>query len=102
MIFNVGRGDPNRQDSGFSSILARVREDGMGFYIGEGNQGVGMRSMIANNDWLKIYWSFVSPQRGKWLRNIFGQPSAKPQRTYTFDLRGFTQASQEMAVACKW
>jgi len=79
-----------------------VREDGMGFYIGEGNQGVGMRSMIANNDWLKIYWSFVSPQRGKWLRNIFGQPSAKPQRTYTFDLRGFTQASQEMAVACKW
>jgi hypothetical protein len=102
IVFGVGRGNPDQQGSGPSSVFARVREDGMGFYIGEGDQGFGMRSMIANNDWLKIYWSFVSPTRGKWMKEIFGQPTAKPQRSYTFDLRGFDQATREMAIACKW
>ena len=102
VVFNVGRGNPNQQGAGPSSIFARIREDGMGFYIGEGDQGVGMRAMIASNDWLKVYWSFVSPTRGKWMKYIFGEPTAKPQRTYTFYLHGFAQATQEMAIACKW
>jgi len=102
LIFEVGKGSTESKGSGPSSLYARIREDGMGFYIGEGQQGLSMRAMLANNDWMKVYWQFVAPSRGKLLNDILGQPAAKPQRSYTFDLRGFSQTSNRMAVACGW
>jgi hypothetical protein len=102
LIYGVGKGSTEAQGSGPASIYARIREDGMGFYIGEGKQGLSMSAMLANNDWMKVYWQFVAPSRGELLKNLLGQPSAKPQRNYTFDLRGFSQASSRMALACGW
>lgn len=102
LIYAVGKGIAEGNGSGLASIYARIREDGMGFSIGEGQQGLSMRAMLANNDWMKVYWQFVAPSRGKLLNDILGQPSAKPQRNYTFDLRGFSQASNRMAAACGW
>ncbi len=100
--FDVGTGNLNSKGSGPSLVNSRIREDGMGFYIGEGNQGLGMASMVSRNDWIKIYWNFVAPSRGKLLNNILGQPDSKPQRNYTFDLRGFHQVRDVMARACSW
>jgi hypothetical protein len=102
LVYVVGKGSTEGKGSGPALIYGRIREDGMGFYIGEGQQGLSMRAMIANNDWMRIYWQFVAPSRGKLLEHIFGKPSAKPLREYTFDLRGFTHASNHMALACGW
>jgi hypothetical protein len=102
LIYGVGKGSTEGKGSGPSSVYSRIREDGMGFYIGEGQQGLSMRAMLVNNDWMKIYWQFVASSRGKLLNDILGQPSAKPQRSYTFDLRGFSQASNRFVLACGW
>jgi hypothetical protein len=101
-VFDVGTGNANNKGSGPSLVYSRVREDGMGFYIGEGSQGLGIATMISRNDWIKIYWSFVTPSRGKLLNNILGQPEAKPQKHYVFDVRGFHHARDLMAKACGW
>jgi hypothetical protein len=101
-VFDVGTGNANNKGSGPSLVYSRIREDGMGFYIGEGSQGLGMASMVSRNDWIKIYWNFVTPSRGKLLNNILGQPESKPQKHYGFDLRGFHQARDIMAKACGW
>jgi hypothetical protein len=102
LVFGVGKGSIEGKGSGPSSIYSRIREDGMGFYIGEGQQGLSMKAMLANNDWMKVYWQFVAASRGKLLNDILGQASAKPQRTYTFDLRGFSQAAHNIAIGCRW
>jgi hypothetical protein len=102
LVFKVGRGSTETKGSAPSSVYARIREDGMGFYVGEGEQGLSMRAMIAKNDWMKVYWQFVAPSRGRFLTDILGQPSAEPQRTYTFDLRGFDGVSRTMSAACGW
>lgn len=102
LAFDVGVGALQNKGSGPSFINARIREDGMGMYLGEGSQGLGMKSMIANNDWMKVYWSFATPSRGKWISNIIGQPSAKPQKQYSFDLRGFNDAIRLAAPYCGW
>jgi hypothetical protein len=98
----VGNGSIDGKGSGPAMLNSRIREDAMGFYLGEAQQGLGMAAMISNNDWLKIYWDFVAPNRGRMLKEIFGQPAATPQRQYTFDLRGFHRARDSMAQACRW
>lgn len=102
VIFGFSRGSQESKSSGFSSIYARVVEDRTGLYLGEGQQGLSMVSMLENNDWMKVYWQFVAPSRGKWLSNIIGEPSSTPQRSYTFDLRGFGVATLHMKSACGW
>lgn len=102
LVFGVGKGSTEGKGSGPSSIFARIREDGMGFYISEGQQGLSMSAMLANNDWMKVYWQFVAPSRSKLMKDILGQPSSKPLQSHTFDLRGFSQATNRMGVACRW
>ena len=100
--FTVGKGSPGSSPSGTSEANGRISEEGIGFYLATQQQGIAVNAMIFNNDWMSVIWSFAAPSRGKLMTQLFGKPTHKPQRNYTFDLRGYREATREMAAACQW
>jgi len=102
IYFAVGQGEHRVGSGSISEAQGRVREDGKGFYFGQGQQGISVTSIIGRNDWLQIYWDFAAPSRSRIMRNIFGNPAREPQKEYLFDTSGFVSATREMARACSW
>ena len=101
-IIYTGLGTPEGDGSGPSLVWGKVGDDGVDFIIGSGQEGLGILSIISNNDWMRIDWDFDAPHRGRFMRELFGPPNAKPRRSHVFDLRGFREATRNMARACNW